>query len=455
MTVDDILNWDLHPVGKDCCIATFQIVPDPLLATQLGQIVIPDQVLSAECLILSGRGPLWLYAFLTAQLIVKSPERVLAIHEPRYSREESTTAVIVNSPVENQVGGFLIGGVSTGAVEYSQTLGDLIPEGCLIDWVELEREEYSLCQIALREMDPDAKAFMNPGQLASLSLPEMVGSDERGICFAGIAPTWAYARMAILALQKQNAWQSCFYLLGGKLIVTHSTRSSVHVGMEIDEEVAADGLSVRVGPAATTPSDRSPAGFVIAIIGPASSGKSVLSHGIQDSLRGSSGAWLTRANPDGSAMYEFESQSYPYAAVLRGIVKRPWGDEATSQKYATEYAARIQAMKPRSDWLFVDTGGQASPELKMILEVCTHAILLSRDNDEQESDRNDFRQLCKESNVTMLGDLRSNLTGETNLIFSGSSFEGTVAHLHREDKKSGESAQRVAKAVVSLLVAEK
>ena len=82
-SVNSSLSWSLR-VTTDCSVATFTIdLPNGLLTpAHLSRIALPPELSGHESkgLIISGRGPIWLYSHLTH---LAHPFAWVAVHEPR------------------------------------------------------------------------------------------------------------------------------------------------------------------------------------------------------------------------------------------------------------------------------------------------------------------------------------------------------------------------------------
>lgn len=442
-------RWEVRQIDDRCCVATFHIDNQDLQSEELSEIQLPLDAIQSEILILSGRGPLWLFSYL-ANL---STANILAIHEPRYQDGETLVAVIVDDLPSNRVGDFLVVDLSSNSIGITDSIVATVPEPCGYDWVVDGREAYILLQIAIHPKSGTA-SFLSPRQLKDLRLPLATASDDRvreGVVLSGTFPPWIYARLSRLAAQSQVLWFGCDYPLQGTYVISFSDTDSVKVGTGIPADASNPKNVLRIGGASTEPLGQ-PMGYAIAIVGPANSGKSVLSHGINDALRNVTGAWLTRATPDASAMYNEESHDPRATTKLRYLAKRSW-EELGSSELAKKYSEAILRLRTRGDWLFVDTGGQVTDELRTVLKSCTHAILLTPHGDQHEPRRNEFRSACEQAGLAIIADLRSDISSDarTDLENCDGVVSGTVANLHRGSSASAQSSSRIAKTITDLL----
>lgn len=97
----EFLNY-LIKQNEEMALFEFELSKN-LEPEDLKRMVLPDPVkdgLATKVLVLSGRGPVWLYAFLTHHF---HPCKAIAIYEPRLDK-----AVIVQSHVSNYKAGDLL-----------------------------------------------------------------------------------------------------------------------------------------------------------------------------------------------------------------------------------------------------------------------------------------------------------------------------------------------------------
>ncbi|HOT92909.1 MAG TPA: CRISPR-associated protein Csx3 [Anaerolineae bacterium] len=83
--------------------------------------------------------------------------------------------------------------------------------------------------------------------------------------------------------------------------------------------------------------------------------------------------------------------------------------------------------------LIVDLGGLPTPEQEALLDVCTHAILLTPD----ETTHASWRARFERHGLVLLADLRSELEGQTQLIAEEPLLTGTLARLERGSQAAG------------------
>lgn len=156
----------------------------------------------------------------------------------------------------------------------------------------------------------------------------------------------------------------------------------------------------------------------VLIGGPRHMGKSVLSYTLHRALRQRRVPhYLYRACPDGEGDWFHEGQG----EVVRAI--RVKGE--FSQSYVDSIS---RDLRERLLPLLVDVGGKPGPLDPPIFRACTHAILLTNTDEAAEH----WRGLVAQSDLQLLADLRSDLSGQTAIDATEPVIRGTIAGLERQ-----------------------
>ncbi len=161
----------------------------------------------------------------------------------------------------------------------------------------------------------------------------------------------------------------------------------------------------------------------IMVGGPPHSGKSVLVYWLTQALRKRQvDHYVLRACPDGEGDWSQEAAP-DTVRVLRA--KAPFTREFVQ--------AVCRDLQRRHLPLLVDVGGRPTPEQEVILEHCTHAILVSREP--QELDR--WRERAERYSLVILAELHSTLTEPEALWDPGPPLQGRIQGLERHRRAPG------------------
>jgi CRISPR-associated protein Csx3 len=155
----------------------------------------------------------------------------------------------------------------------------------------------------------------------------------------------------------------------------------------------------------------------VMIGGPPHSGKSVLAYSLSQALRAHQVAhYVLRAFPDGEGDWANEADQ---ALVRRVRVK---GDATP------DWVARMcRDIANRHLPLIVDVGGRPKAWQETVFDHCTHAILLTPD----EQARSAWRELAARHTLPVLADLHSRLGGGDVLQATGPILRGQISGLER------------------------
>lgn len=180
----------------------------------------------------------------------------------------------------------------------------------------------------------------------------------------------------------------------------------------------------------------------ILIGGPPKSGKSRLSHRLQEALRQRGVMhYLLRANPDGEGNWRYSSRP-DLATTLRNQVKVPWRD--TAEGYADTLARDIER---RHLPLLVDLGGKVSDENHKIAAQCSHAIVIAS----EPADLLQWRTFAESHGLVLLAELRSELHGVQQIVDDGSTLRGVISGLDPAMSSDGICFDMLVKRVATVL----
>lgn len=146
--------------------------------------------------------------------------------------------------------------------------------------------------------------------------------------------------------------------------------------------------------------------------GPPHSGKSIFSYRLSQLLRYLHVPhYLLRAAPDGEGDWTRESEQ-ALARALRD--KRP---------YETRFAKRVaHVLESRPQPFLVDVGGKITPEQKLIATNCTHAIIVSNNEDDLHA----WRAFAERMGLHVVGLFHSRLDATDTQCGTGEPFEAVI-----------------------------
>ena len=137
--------------------------------------------------------------------------------------------------------------------------------------------------------------------------------------------------------------------------------------------------------------------------GPPNSGKSVLAYHLAQALYAQRvPCYLYRAAPDGEGNW-FAQSNPALARMLRLEARGPWTERWVQLS--------CQHLADRRMPLIVDIGGRPRPDQLAMFDQCTHAVVISRD----EEARHTWLALARQHNLRLIADLHSDLHGEPHI----------------------------------------
>ncbi|MGH2628568.1 MAG: CRISPR-associated protein Csx3 [Anaerolineales bacterium] len=149
----------------------------------------------------------------------------------------------------------------------------------------------------------------------------------------------------------------------------------------------------------------------VAVVGPASSGKTTLLHLLDDALQRHAVqplAYIVKGNPDGTGRYLFHAPEL--RETLKERVKGAWCESTVET-----VCGWIEHCRRHLDLVLVDLGGRHAPGNAAIFQRCTHYLVLARRFEEPARERGEgmgsWIEACRRSGLGPLAELRS-LVGE-------------------------------------------
>jgi len=216
---------------------------------------------------------------------------------------------------------------------------------------------------------------IRPDVIRSLHLPEDIDF-TKGIIINGRAPIWLYAYL--LRLCQDASWVATFNPMDGAVVVASRSANGPQVGDVIPTEKVLPYLPEH--PEAPKREEPKPGihSKAIAFLGPPHSGKSVLMNAMRIRMQNELPAekfqrdfYVLRACPDGEGDW-FSEIPPDVALTLR--YKNRFDDE-----FVDRICNALEQLRQQKRLLLVDCGGKIDKKNQRILNLCTHAIIVSRD----------------------------------------------------------------------------
>ena len=236
--------------------------------------------------------------------------------------------------------------------------------------------------------------------LAQLQLPPDIDW-RKGVIINGRGPIWLYAYLVHQC--HTAAWVAVMDLRHGGIVVEVHHPDAPAVGSVIALEVIRPFI---LGYEESKPPEKPPRSNRRAIIfvGPPHSGKSVLVGAVYRQLQQSlpveefqREVFLLRACPDGEGNW-FSEISPDLAKTLR--FKNHWDDE-----FVTQVCRDVENFARSKRLLLVDAGGKIDRRNQQILNCCTHAVIVSCDQNAVA----EWRGALQAAEITVLAEIVSSL----------------------------------------------
>ena len=241
---------------------------------------------------------------------------------------------------------------------------------------------YQLLTITLVSRD----RIITPQNLEDLQLP--VGLDPRkGVVISGRAPVWLYVYLAHEC--HPTVWVACFDpRLGAVVTFTHS--HAVKVGQIIPlEELNLEPPSIQPNKLARSLVNR--LGPALLVVGPPDSGKSVFSHRLFNTLlEDHPDIYLQRAHWDGEGNWILELP--PEATDEERKAFKLANKGTLTDQFFPYQGQAILSLRRQKSLVIVDAGGMIQPEKQIVLDACTHCIIVSSKLEKVEP----WHKFCKE-----------------------------------------------------------
>lgn len=244
-------------------------------------------------------------------------------------------------------------------------------------------EEYGILTIHVV-----GSGIFRPNDLKAIHLPASINT-RKGIVISGRAPIWLYAHLTTLC--STCVWVATYDPRIGAVVV-HSCDTSesplapgdvvdvpasvVHEAANVDSipRVADEQQTYHIGRK------------TVAVVGDPQSGKTVLLHAMHRGLKELLGldayrrdVFTVRASPDGDGEWMTE---LPTEEAMLVRFKGKWDDEFADS--IVEHIARAENGK---SLILVDCGGKIDKRNQHILNACSHAIIVAREDNVESISR--------------------------------------------------------------------
>ena len=214
---------------------------------------------------------------------------------------------------------------------------------------------------------------IQPDVLGPLALPEEIDF-TKGVVINGRAPIWLYAHLVLLC--QEALYVATFDPRMGAVVVA----SKAEVGRRVGDVIPGEEILPHLPQHPAVPKQEGPQpsirSKVIAFLGPPHSGKSVLLNAIRIKMQEElppecfhRDFFVLRACPDGEGDW-FSEIPADVALTLR--YKGPFDDQ-----FVDQVCAELEQLRQQKRLLFVDCGGKIDKKNQRILNLCTHALIVS------------------------------------------------------------------------------
>lgn len=271
--------------------------------------------------------------------------------------------------------------------------------------------DYQILDIFLSE-----NGIIKPSDLRNLKLPENVNF-EKGVIVNGRGPIWLYAYL-IHALHIASFVAIYDPRLGGIVVQKHKP-VDFEVGDIISNKEILEFIKI------SNETHNIP---VIAFIGPPHSGKSVLLNVLKNNLKIASNDdffqrhfFVVRGCPDGEGDWSAESD----IKNVKLIRYKNQFDNEFVQKVIND----INNLKKSKKLIFVDCGGKIDKYNQLILNECSHSIIVSKSQPEIY----EWIGLAKSCNNKIIAIIESQLENVSELISDVEPLRIRIGYLDREN----------------------
>lgn len=196
-----------------------------------------------------------------------------------------------------------------------------------------------------------------PAFLSEIKLPSALDLSQ-GVVLWGSAPIWLYSHLVKRCMNLNAAWVGTYDLRTGSFVVVASRCSDMIRGDAISLINKSHSSAILIG-------------------GPPDSGKSVLCHALNYTLKAiAKNIYLHRAQWDGEGTWfaEMENRSLAEELSKRCRVQG-------SKQFFLHHAEAVNQIRQSMELVLVDFGGMPKPEDLVLLRRCTHYIIISRDQE--------------------------------------------------------------------------
>ncbi|QSR84643.1 CRISPR-associated ring nuclease Crn3/Csx3 [Methylacidimicrobium sp. B4] len=239
----------------------------------------------------------------------------------------------------------------------------------------------------------------DPKELAGVSLPERV-DHQKGLILYGRGPIWLYAYL--IHLSHPSRWAAIYDPRFGGIVVQAHHPEAPSVGAIIPRESIERYVPRQTESALTKRSAaESPRHRVIAIVGPPHSGKSVFLWWLYNTLSKRVPAavfhdqvFIVRACPDGEGNWFHEISGSN--ETLR--FKNQWDAD-----FVAKIVEHIRGLSLAKVLLLVDCGGKIDRFNQAILNACTDALIVSREDEAIA----EWRGVAKSCELRIIAEVKS------------------------------------------------
>lgn len=244
-----------------------------------------------------------------------------------------------------------------------------MPSGNLVLTLVAKSEDFQILDFFI-----PGDGIIAPDELRNIALPAEL-DHKRGVVINGKGPVWLFAHLVHLC--HPTAWVATADPRLGAVVVENHIPAGPKVGDVISPERIKPYLPAHATKQGDKPTTVPPLSQVIAFIGPPHSGKSVFMNAVRLGIR----KWkpdlfqrdffIVRACPDGEGDW---FSDIPPDEAMTFRYKGSFTDE-----FVSKVCAQLNALKKQKSLLLVDCGGKIDKKNQAILNLCTHAIIVSSD----------------------------------------------------------------------------